>query len=71
MLEGIATAAKVNCEQYNHLCSQAGIQMYPTIRLYLGSRSGMSQVLEQRGHEMPLSKGTLRDWDANITEHRC
>ena len=33
-------AGKVDCDKHQHLCQQAGIQAYPTIRLYGGAPDG-------------------------------
>ena len=38
-------AGKVDCEQDYHLCSEAGVRAYPTVKIYLGSPGeGMTQV---------------------------
>ncbi|CAD5206006.1 unnamed protein product [Bursaphelenchus okinawaensis] len=38
MLEGHVKFGKVNCVDYAHLCSQAAVQAYPTIKLYSQGR---------------------------------
>lgn len=38
-------AGKVDCEQDYHLCSEADVRAYPTVKLYLGAPGdGMTQV---------------------------
>lgn len=43
-LEGIAHAGKVDCDAEPHVCNQAGVRAYPSVRLYMGSESGHRQV---------------------------
>ncbi|CAD5208686.1 unnamed protein product [Bursaphelenchus xylophilus] len=38
MLEGQVKFGKVNCVDYAHICAQAGVQAYPTIKLYSQGR---------------------------------
>ncbi|BFZ21852.1 hypothetical protein BsWGS_24891 [Bradybaena similaris] len=42
-LEGIAHAGKVDCDAEPHVCNQAGVRAYPSVRLYMGSESGHRQ----------------------------
>ncbi|PVD39550.1 hypothetical protein C0Q70_02185 [Pomacea canaliculata] len=39
MLEGQVRAGKVDCDQHRHLCTQAGVNAYPSVRFYPGSTS--------------------------------
>lgn len=49
LLEGHVKTGKVDCEQEYHLCSEADVRAYPTVKLYLGSPgSGMNQPVN--GH---------------------
>ena len=39
-------AGKVDCDKFQRLCSQAGVNAYPTVRFYPGSRGpNIRQVL--------------------------
>ncbi|XP_050418751.1 dnaJ homolog subfamily C member 10 [Patella vulgata] len=42
-LDGIARAGKVDCQQYQHLCNEASITGYPTVRFYKGSTNNQQQ----------------------------
>ncbi|KAK3753323.1 hypothetical protein QZH41_015263 [Actinostola sp. cb2023] len=46
MLGDKVRCGKVNCEQDYHLCQQAGVHSYPSVRLYIGAHSGLSQPVE-------------------------
>ena len=47
-MEGRVNCGKVNCDQHEWLCRQAGIQAYPTIRFYGGvKKKGKQQVNER------------------------
>ncbi|KAK3083050.1 hypothetical protein FSP39_012593 [Pinctada imbricata] len=47
-LDGKVKAGKVNCDEEQSLCQQAGIMGYPSVRFYRGVRNdGMSQVRSQ------------------------
>ncbi|XP_015751062.1 PREDICTED: dnaJ homolog subfamily C member 10-like [Acropora digitifera] len=49
LLDGRVKAGKVDCEQDYHLCSEAGVRAYPTVKIYLGSpEKGMTQPVN--GH---------------------
>ena len=46
-MEGRVNCGKVNCDQHEWLCRQAGIQAYPTVRFYGGvKKTGKQQVNE-------------------------
>ena len=43
-MEGRVKCGKVNCDQHEWLCRQAGIRAYPTVRFYSGAKRGNQQV---------------------------
>lgn len=61
LLEGHVKTGKVDCEQEYHLCSEADVRAYPTVKLYLGSPgSGMNQVASQFALKRKLSFKSVR-----------
>ncbi|KAK2560566.1 DnaJ-like protein subfamily C member 10 [Acropora cervicornis] len=64
LLDGRIKAGKVDCEQDYHLCSEAGVRAYPTVKIYLGSpKKGMTQVshlqIELRHCVVDISKSRV------------
>ncbi len=35
--------AKINCQNLRHICRDAGITDYPTVKLYIGTKNGIKQ----------------------------
>ncbi len=47
-MEGRVNLGKVDCDQHNWLCRQAGIQAYPTVRFYKGLKGKAKQQVIER-----------------------
>jgi DnaJ family protein C protein 10 len=57
-------AGKINCQNLPHICNKAGVNAYPTIRLYLGTESGEMQ--DPEGMEV---NGYTYESISNYVEH--
>ncbi|XP_047492349.1 dnaJ homolog subfamily C member 10-like [Penaeus chinensis] len=57
-LQGTVKAGKIDCERYRWVCSGAGVNAYPTVKLYVGSPNGGRQNVN--GINFPnLNKQTI------------
>lgn len=57
-LQGTVKAGKLDCERYRWVCSGAGVNAYPTVKLYVGSPNGGRQNVN--GINFPnLNKHTI------------
>ncbi len=43
-MEGRVKCGKVNCDQHELLCRQAGVRAYPTVKFFAGAKRGKQQV---------------------------
>lgn len=77
LLDGRVKAGKVDCEQEYHLCSEADVRAYPTVKLYLGAPGdGMTQpvnghvnVETQNPHKIQnIALQSLEDYKADLEE---
>ena len=46
-MKGKVRTGKVNCQEWRHICKDAGINAYPTLKLYTGtSRTAKGVLIE-------------------------
>jgi len=77
LLDGRVKAGKVDCEQEYHLCSEADVRAYPTVKLYLGAPGdGMTQPVNghlnietQNPHKIRhIALQSLEEYKADLEE---
>ncbi|PFX28948.1 DnaJ-like subfamily C member 10 [Stylophora pistillata] len=62
LLEGRVKTGKVDCEQDYHVCSEADVRAYPTVKLYLGSPGpGMNQPVNGHMNIESQNPNEIRD----------